>query len=147
MKLNQRTTNHCHLKCIDSQTYRSNSIDDGKIPDGRWANLRVEFGSYFESTGEIEPNLYGTLRGPWNFNPSPYITRFPPQNVSLPSCSDYYNWLSIDTLSSFLMSSDVQPHTGTHDTIGGVFGCDNFDFMITDGWVENTDTICFKVDL
>ena len=102
---------------------------------------------------EVEPNPYGTLRGPWNFNPSKYVTRFPLANLSdplyagmtLPTCASYVSWLSLTTLQSFLNIADAGPHTGTHDSIGGVYGCDNFDFMVERGWVANTDMICFKV--
>lgn len=54
------------------QTYRSNSITDGVISDGRWANMKVEKGVFYDND-VIEKNLYGTLRGPWNLNPGPCV--------------------------------------------------------------------------
>ena len=126
------------------QTVRSDSITDGRIKDGRWAEIPVESGVYYDE-GEIDANMYGTLRGPWNFNPSPYITRFPLANLSLPTCSQYKTWLSYTTLQDFLYIADGPPHTGTHDSIGGVYGCDSFDSLVEKGWLQNSDMICFKV--
>jgi hypothetical protein len=57
-------------------TYRNNSVEDAKIPDGRWANLKADNYNWYMDL----PNGFGYLRAPWNQNPSIYISRFVSEN-------------------------------------------------------------------
>lgn len=87
------------------------------------------------------------MRAPWNLNPSPYLTRFPTStdiSQALPSCKSYHKWLKISDLEDFLYAADTYPHTTAHDSVGGYFGCDVFDFMVDKGWVDSNSMICFK---
>lgn len=127
-----------------SQTYRSNSILDAKIPDGRWKDLKVEVDTPYSATG-MQTNTYGYMRAPWNFNPSPYLSRFASADRSLPSCKNYRKWFKLTALESFLQAADTYPHTDAHDSVGGNFGCDTFDFMADLGWIDSSDSLCFKV--
>ena len=85
--------------------YSSNSIDDAKIPDGRWANLKSEKNIWYSTMR----NGYGYLRAPWNMNPSPYITRFISAH-DFPGCSSYKSWLEKSSLMMFLKYAPGPPH-------------------------------------
>jgi hypothetical protein len=126
-----------------SWTYTNDSMLDGAIPNGRWAYLTADKNSNFPDL----VNAYGYLRGPWNTNPSPYISRFTIPHTSLPSCSAYYEWLKISDMLDFMNIAPFAPHASTHGGIGGVFGCDIFDPLLEQGLIRSSDTqrtICKK---
>lgn len=112
--------------------YEADKVVDGRIVDGRWKDLKVDENWYY-------PDLkygYGYLRGPWNMNPSPYISRFAfdfPQNIDLPDCSSHYSAFAFDDLMDFFYWNSFSPHSLTHTTIGGFFGCDLFDDLVEKG--------------
>lgn len=110
-------------------SYKEDFITDAAIPDGRWANITVDLNTHFD---DLLAN-YGYLRGPWNANPSPYISRFSAFTTKLPTCSSFYDWLVIDSLSDFLIASPYGPHASTHGAIGSVFGCDVLDTLTEQG--------------
>lgn len=129
--------------------YSYNSIDDGKIPDGRWANLKVDTNDDYTTLGEPASSPYGFLRAPWSANPSKYILRFPVGSWvllgGLPSCADTYMWIDEKrTLYEFLQWADVRPHTPTHWTVGSMFGCDILDDFVDKGWLKekNQHSLC-----
>lgn len=115
--------------------YSEDSILDATIPDGRWANARA--GSY-----DLFPNLinpYGYLRGPWNTNPSPYISRFATTESSLPTCSSLYTLANYTALYDFSEQAPYSPHGLTHKTVGGTYGCDVFDDLVAAGLIQYED--------
>jgi Common central domain of tyrosinase len=88
----------------------TDAITGGKIPDGRWKNLKADMNEDF-------PDLnygYGYLRAPWNMNPSPYISRFSADyqiGISLPSCSQHYEILQTNDLMDFMVSAGRSPES------------------------------------
>ena len=104
-------------------TYSNDSMDAAGIPDGRWKGALADVDD--EDDFPVLRNSFGFLRGPWNYNPSPYITRFAiPAKSKMPSCSSYYTWLKMDSLSEFNSNAPFDPHATTHGMIGAQFGCD-----------------------
>lgn len=86
-------------------TYRNNSLEDARIPDGRWANVLSERNIWYP---ELKA-AYGYIRAPWNMNPSKYITRFAADHA-FPSCGSYYDWLKKSNLMLFLKYAPGPPH-------------------------------------
>jgi len=124
-------------------TYKDDEIDDGKIPDGRWANIEADSNTRFEDI----PSAFGYMRGPWNMNPSTYITRYGSEVTSIPGCSAYYQWAESTSYGDFLYASPYLPHASLHGAVGGVYGCDMFDDMLSAGLIvdESSQTmICTK---
>lgn len=117
----------------DKWTYTNDSLEDAAISNGRWKKTKAEVNTQFSDL----VNGYGYLRGPWNTNPSPYISRFTLEYVSLPKCSAYYNWLSFDSYTDFLYQASFGPHASVHGDIGGLFGCDVFDQLYDRGLVTS----------
>lgn len=112
--------------------YKSNQIEDGIIPDGRWANLKVDLNSDYCTENVVATSPYGFLRAPWAANPSKHVLRFPigAHTVisGLPGCTKFYEWMDeYDTLSDLMREADVGPHTKAHWAIGSMFGCDVLD--------------------
>ena len=130
---------------IDSQMVQKNSVktladsvvfsedwfgvldtDAHTVTKGRWAYLEVP---KHESQDETPGNAFGVLRGPWNLNPSPYVTRFhgscgSPHSFSMPSCGahlqlveNYDEWRYVGDL---IKQNAV--HDGAHLYTGGVGG-------------------------
>jgi hypothetical protein len=119
----------------DGWTYKDNSLLDGVIPDGRWAYLKADKNDRYSDL----QGGFGYLRGPWNMNPSPYVTRFPTTSGSLPGCVTFYNLLKYDDLMDFLAITPYDSHASTHGSIGGVFGCDLFDDLLDAGYINDND--------
>lgn len=114
-------------------TYKDDSIADAAIPDGRWAQIKAD-------TADVDDylqNAFGYLRGPWNMNPSPYISRFAVKNVLFPSCSNYYDWLSMNDFIDFMETAPFAPHAAIHGDLGGTYGCDKFDDLLTNGLIKD----------
>jgi hypothetical protein len=103
-------------------TYASDRIEDGAIPDGRWAQLRSTSQHDLFST----QYGYGFLRAPWNLNPSPYVSRFAfdfnSSKDMLPTCASHYEALQSEDMMEFFFDSEMEPHGGNHMETGGVFG-------------------------
>lgn len=124
-------------------TYRNDSIEDAAIPDGRWAKIKADANNKYPTLS----NSFGYMRGPWNMNPSPYISRFAILTTSLPTCSAYYDWLQYTDLSDFLSHAPFAPHASTHGAIGAVYGCDIMDNLLEEGIIADEDSqrkICKK---
>lgn len=123
-------------------TYMNDGVDSGKIPDGRWANLRADVNYAYPQLG----NGYGYMRGAWNTNPSPYLTRFASNELSLPSCTAYYSFLEDNTdMATFLYEASFGPHASVHGAIGSTFGCDKMLPLKSAGVIKSTSdllTIC-----
>lgn len=111
----------------------TNDINDARILDGRWANLKTDYNSYYSDM----KTAYGYFRAPWNMNPSPYLTRFT-GSVSWPTCSSFYNWLGKTDLMKFLKYAPGPAHASVHGTVGGVYGCDIlYDKLVPQGIVDS----------
>jgi len=123
-------------------SYEKDDIDDGKIPNGRWKKIKADTTRFDDI-----PSPFGYLRGPWNMNPSKYVTRFTSEVTSLPGCAAYYQWASISDFQSFLEIAPYLPHASLHGAIGGVFGCDAFDDLLDKGLILDETSkvmICSK---
>ena len=123
-------------------TYKDDDIAKARISDGRWADSLAEYNTAYPELG----SSYGYMRGPWNTNPSPYVSRFATGTIELPSCSNYYDFLR-DQLeyTDFLYEAAYAPHANVHGSIGSVYGCDKLDELHTKGLISDTDkqlTIC-----
>ena len=115
--------------------YKENSIDDGKILDGRWANWEAEYNTKYDDLYFG----YGYMRAPWNVNPSKYITRYVSIDKDLPGCDSHYTMLEYDTITDFLHQIPYAPHASTHGVVGGVFGCDAFDSLREAGYITDVE--------
>lgn len=104
--------------------YKYDNMLDAAIPDGRWALTKAD--PHQDRFSELT-SAYGFLRGPWNTNPSPYISRFTIAMTSLPACSDFYSWVQMTSMTDFFDIAPFAPHASTHGAVGGVYGCDVFD--------------------
>jgi len=124
-------------------TYANDSLLDAAIPNGRWKNAIADLNDRYPDLG----NAFGYMRGPWNTNPSPYISRFSISRTRLPSCSVYSEWLQTDDLAEFLNNAPYGPHASTHGAIGAVYGCDMMNELTEGGYIKDDDTqrkICKK---
>lgn len=117
-------------------TYTNDSIMDAAIPDGRWKHTSADLSSKYDLS-----NSYGYLRGPWNYNPSPYISRFSISTTALPSCNNYADWLYVSNYTEFLDYSSHQPHATTHGALGSIFGCDLFIPLLDAGLLKDMDSL------
>ena len=115
--------------------YRQNSIDDGKIIDGRWTNWEAEYNTKYDDLYFG----YGYMRAPWNVNPSKYITRYVSIDKDLPGCDSHYTMLEYDTITDFLHQIPYAPHASTHGVVGGIFGCDAFDSLREAGYITDVE--------
>lgn len=125
-------------------TYRNDSIMSAAIKTGKWQNTKAESNPIHS---DIQ-NGFGYMRGPWNMNPSPSLTRFySPETSSVPSCLSYYKWLEMTDFEDFFQESENGPHAATHGAIGGVYGCDLLDELREQNLIKDADsqlTICAK---
>ena len=124
-------------------TYTNDKLEDTKIQDGRWKDLKAELNTRYPDLS----NGFGYMRGPWNMNPSPYVTRFSAYSPTLPSCSDYYGGLGLPGFIDFLESAPYGSHASTHGVIGAVWGCDKMDTLLEQGLIKDEDSqlaICKK---
>lgn len=115
--------------------YSQNSIDDGRIPDGRWENLEVDMNTKFDDLYYA----YGYMRSPWNVNPSKYIARYTSIDKTLPTCSSHYSLLEYDEIVDFLHEIPYAAHAATHGAIGGVFGCDAMTYLRDAGYINDVE--------
>lgn len=143
--------------------FGSNDPLTGKILDGRWANSAVPYMdeaffvkeglqnklTFFPEEEEIwlgvssahRMSPYGLLRSPWNYNPSPYTTRYNnvdrilnSDSISLrqwglylgSTCTDYSNFVTEDVyhkdLKNYLAFAEDQVHGNIHFAFGGSGG-------------------------
>ncbi len=117
-------------------TYSNDSIEDAAIPDGRWSHTTADLSNKYDLS-----NSFGYLRGPWNFNPSPYISRFSISTTALPSCKNYAEWLYVANYTEFLDYSSHEPHATTHGALGSIFGCDLFIPLLDAGLLKDLDSL------
>ena len=115
--------------------YESNGLDDGKIPDGKWANFKIAANTKFD---DLE-YAYGYMRAPWNINPSTYITRYTATDKTFPTCKSHYDLLGYTELSDFLQEIPYAAHASTHGVIGGSFGCDVLNSMREAGYITSVE--------
>jgi len=115
-------------------TYANDKMQDAAIPDGRWAYTRAER-NYKYST----PNPYGYMRSQWNFNPSPYVSRYTTMSYPLGSCSDYYTLMTLTDWGDFMSDVALKPHGSTHINIGGVYGCGQFLKFYDKGYFDSLE--------
>lgn len=117
-------------------TYKYETLKSAAIQDGRWKNLKVDKNKYSDLG-----NAFGYMRGPWNMNPSPYLTRFSAYSPNLPSCNEYYGGLGLKSFMESLANAKNGPHASTHGVIGAVYGCDKFDSLREDdGIIKDEDS-------
>jgi hypothetical protein len=114
-------------------TYELDNIEDGTIPDGRWANLKADMNTRMPTI----PSSYGYIRSPWNVNPSPYITRYASSMPFLPACKDYEIALQFTDPVDFIDAVQKGPHASLHAVIGNVFGCDLLDQLWDQGLLRD----------
>jgi hypothetical protein len=151
---------------LSSTWFGSSDPVTGRILDGRWENASVPVQNdqfytdhaighdqlWFpddEDSWTVDGatihvyNPYGLLRSPWNWNPSPYVTRY--NNVHLISsigtqaiseierdfysgvpCDDYKmflkRWVKGNPFYNFLKYAEDQVHGELHFTFGGAGG-------------------------
>jgi len=115
--------------------FSNNSIDDGKVLDGRWQDFPAEPNTKYTDLDYA----YGYMRAPWNMNPSKYLTRYTSIDKELPSCSSHYELLEYSSLVDFLHQSPYDAHASTHGVIGGVYGCDVLDYMRELGYINGVE--------
>ncbi len=118
---------------VKTFTYANNSILDGAIPDGRWAFIKADKNTRFVNL----TNGYSYLRGAWNTNPSPFVSRFVTNDPGLPSCSAFFDILLYTDQAQFFADVPYGPHATTHGGIGGVFGCDAMDSLLEAGLIKD----------
>jgi hypothetical protein len=122
---------------------RNDRIEDGRIRNGRWANISVATSRFDDLTFN-----FGYLRAPWNANPSKYVSRYPGHTTSLPGCGNFYSWLDeTTTFTDFLSYSPYAPHASVHGAVGSVFGCDLLTPLTEAGIIldtENQVSLCEK---
>ena len=134
---------------VNAWSYGYDSISDSYISDGRWAHAKANINDYADLASP-----FGYMRGPWNANPAPKITRFAQDDLMLqniPSCKVYMNWLETNDFGDFLSTSENAPHASIHGGIGGVWGCSVLDELYDAGYVgvdpsgeDYRDDICYK---
>lgn len=113
------------------------SILEFHIRDGYFKKLPAE-------ANYMLPSIragYGYMRGAWNSNPNPYISRFS-YNMELPSCYDYYKAFQLSDKLSFMNRLAQDPHTPVHYSIGGEYGCDLLEVFVTAKIVSIKELIC-----
>jgi len=115
--------------------FSQNDVDDGKIPDGRWANLMADKNTKYT---ELD-YAYGYMRAPWNMNPSQYVTRYTSVDKTLPSCESHYTLLEYSEIVDFLHQVPYAAHASSHGVIGGVFGCDAMDSLREAGYINGVE--------
>lgn len=109
--------------------YSTDSITDARITNGRWKDLKSEMNYAYPDLG----NGFGFMRGAWNTNPSPYVSRFA-TGGSLPSCSAFYSFLFKQTdYLDFLYEAAYSPHASVHGAIGSTYGCDKMQPLLEAG--------------
>lgn len=116
--------------------YDVDKINDARISDGRWKDLKADVNYYYP---ELDYG-YGYMRGPWNMNPSPYVTRFSfdfNDNLVLPSCESHYDALQFDDMMDFFYWNSFSPHSKTHTTFAGFYGCDKFYSLVEAGIISS----------
>lgn len=117
--------------------YKDDKIEDGRIQDGLWANLKADFNTEF-------PDLkagYGYMRAPWSMNPSPYISRFTTvydRTIMLPSCQMHYDVLvNYKSMMEFFYQIAYFPHATVHTLAGGIYGCDQLMSLYQKGYINS----------
>jgi hypothetical protein len=128
-------------------SYQYDSLEDAKIPDGRWAGLKAQKNTEYPELTQA----YGYIRAPWNMNPSEYISRFSlgPPHVNLPGCGNYKEWFEDKDFAASMKEAAYGPHSTVHTAVGGVYGCDSLDELremglILDSSLSNQQSICLK---
>lgn len=119
-------------------TYTEDAMDDGRVKDSRWTDLKVEQNIWYDDLRYS----YGYLRAPWNLNPSPYITRYAfsfKNKLTFPDCASHYDILQYDDMMDFFATIANSPHSKTHTVLGGFYGCDAFQTLIDQGYIANSD--------
>jgi hypothetical protein len=126
------------MDLISGYQYAYDTITNGRIYNGKWANLTVTRNSYY-------PTLnygYGFLRSPWGMNPSPYLSRFAFDfQKPMPSCSDHYDLLEYTDMMDFFVESSYAPHASVHSTLGGFYGCDVLNPLVAEGYIKSIDYV------
>ena len=150
---------------LTSKFFGSSDPITGKVRDGRWGNTSIPYiTDAFLAEEGIDPDHtffpteethwlakspahlnspYGLLRAPWNYNPSPYLTRFSSvfrmSNISIigenadvvyanhmgVTCIDYkvfFNDVKNKPLYEYLILMEDNTHGIFHFTFGGVGG-------------------------
>ena len=112
----------------------------GRISDGRFVDLPSELNSRYATLG----NGFGYMRGAWNTNPSPYVSRFSTQDIAVPSCQSIYMFLKEQTdMASFLYQASFAPHAAIHGAVGSAFGCDKMEPLLDLGYLSDYDELLY----
>ncbi len=128
----------------DGWEWSDTSIKNAKIPDGRWKHQKADLNTKYDDLG----NSFGYMRGPWNFNPSPFLSRFASSSAQgMPGCADYISQLEYDSYSSYLYSCAYAPHASIHAILGNIYGCELLEPLLDAGMIKDDSsmaTICAK---
>lgn len=121
---------------------KTDPVESAQIPDGRWAGMKIEMNPF----GEDYSYGYGYMRSAWNLNPSPYLSRFTKSvtKVTLPTCESHYDILQYDDLMDFYVDSSFDPHGAVHSLVGGIYGCDHLDALVTSKDLISKGVMCDK---
>ena len=128
----------------DGWDWSQSDMKYAKIPDGLWKHQKADLNKKYDDLG----NSFGYMRGPWNFNPSPFLSRFASSSAQgMPGCSDYINQLQYDSYSSYLYSCAYAPHASIHAILGNIYGCELLEPLLDAGMIKDEtsmNTICAK---
>jgi hypothetical protein len=118
-----------------------NKVEDARIASGRWKDLKAEENTEFPSLKAG----FGYMRAPWSMNPSPYVSRYAfdweVEFGVLPSCYYHYSMLEYTDLMEYFYDISFGSHGTAHTTIGGIFGCDAMEDMVTQGFIANKEAL------
>lgn len=96
------------------------------VTSGRWAYvpMRTEAWDYSAYT-----NSFGVMRGPWNNDPTPYVTRTDtiagyPNNLKPRGCGGFNKCLRYNSWSNLAACLNTDAHGHIHELIGGSYGGD-----------------------
>jgi hypothetical protein len=105
-------------------------VSTGRFAYHKIASLKNESGA--------TTNAYGLMRSPWNQNNNPYLTRhsksygFSLSTSIVPTCDDFYTQMGQKIWSGFGASAQYAPHGSLHILIGGVWGADFMEKLVTE---------------
>ncbi|CAM9642571.1 unnamed protein product [Ascophyllum nodosum] len=116
---------------LQASIFGSYDPKDHIVKDGRWAFLEipsVEPGN----PGNLNTDVYGKLRSPWNTNDRPYLTRGMGQMcqinfddyIAWPTCQKHYDLVTgYSDFYSWVWESMGNPHAPVHFWVGGNLDC------------------------
>lgn len=112
----------CHAMPCECQHLLGRSLTASQ--DGEFAFLRLPSADLASMPTTTPHNAYGLLRAPWNNNPSPFVSRYPRQRATLPSCEEHWTFAKGKDgtwpTTAWAFSVSNKPHGAQHSSPGGV---------------------------